>query len=80
MDAGLTAAEAFAPEGQRVAYGSLSRRACDPFGAKTKARLIVFEALVPVEEPNKENGRPQGQDVKKTADDATAGNNQAKNQ
>jgi hypothetical protein len=34
-----------------------SRRACDPSGAKTRGRLIIFETLVAVEQPNKEDGR-----------------------
>ena len=50
------------------------RRACLPSGSKTRGRFIVFETLLAVEQPNKEDSRPHGQDVKKIADDAADGN------
>jgi hypothetical protein len=32
-----------------------SRQACDPSGSKTRGRLIIFETLVAVEQPNKKD-------------------------
>jgi hypothetical protein len=46
--------------------------------AGAQGRQLGLQTLLAVEQPKKEDGRPDGQDVKKITDDAADGNNEAK--
>jgi hypothetical protein len=45
---------------------------------ETRGRFIVFETLLAVEQPNKVEGRPDSQDVKKITEYRADGKNKAK--
>jgi hypothetical protein len=52
-------------KGGRLDQGRHVQRESTKPGAKTRGQLIIFQALVAVEQPNKKDGPADGQDVKK---------------